>query len=307
MNVSVLIPTHNPHAGRLGRTLAGLRAQTLPVGDWELIVVDNGSSVAVAPDMGWHPSARVVREPRLGLTFARLAGAAAAAAPVLVFVDDDNVLAPDYLARVVEVFAAHPRLGAGGGKSVPEWEAAPGPWVGEFAGPLALRDLGDAEQLADAKTQPGYPPCSPIGAGMALRAEAWAAYARATAADPDAVTDRRGGSLASGGDCDIVLHVLAAGWQVGYFPQLALTHLIPTGRTAPDYLARLNHGIAKSWVEVLARHGIRPWPPVARWTVPLRRWRAYFRTRAWAGPAQYVRWRGACGQFEGRALLGRGR
>lgn len=303
--VSVLIPTHNPDPVRLGRTLDGLRRQSLPSDHWELVVVDNGSTPRVDPNLAWHPNARMVGEPKLGLTFARLAGATAAGGRVLLFVDDDNLLAPDYLAHVVEIFERCPQLGAAGGRSVPEWETEPGEWVNEFAGALALRDLGDTELLADTKAESGYPPCGPIGAGMAVRTAAWPAYVRAVQTDPGAVTDRTGQSLTSGGDCDIVMHVFRAGWQVGYFPQLSLTHLIPCGRVQRDYLARLNEGIAKSWVQVLERHGIRVWPRVARWTVPLRKWRAYFKYRAWAGPAEYVRWRGACGQFEGRALLKR--
>ncbi|MDY3557850.1 glycosyltransferase [Gemmata sp. JC673] len=302
--VSVLIPTHNPDAGRLARTLDGLRAQTLPLERWELILVDNGSAAPVAPVLSWHPSAGVLREPRLGLTFARRAGAAAAEGALLVFVDDDNVLAPNYLARVVDAFARRPRLGALGGRSVPEWAVEPAPWVREFAGALAVRDLGDAELIADPSAETGYPACAPIGAGMALRTEAWADYARAGASGRGAITDRSGTSLASGGDCDVVLHVFRAGWQVGYTPELCLTHLLPAARLTREHLARLNHGIAKSWVQVLDRHGLRPWPRVARWTVPLRKWRAYLRYRSWTGPAAYVRWRGACGQFEGRALLG---
>jgi hypothetical protein len=27
------------------------------------------------------------------------------------------------------------------------------------------------------------------------------------------------------------------------------------------------------------------------------------RNRAWAGPAEYIRWRGVCGTFEGQAAL----
>ncbi len=302
-DISVIIPTHAPHSGRLARTLSGLQTQTLPTPRWDLVVVDNRSPEPVSLDLAWHPTARVVREERLGLTHARLAGGAAAKAPLLVFVDDDNVTDPDYLAAALALFADHPHLGAAGGKSVPEWEVPPAPWVTEFAGTLALRDLGNEPCLATPDAQ-GYPACAPLGAGMVLRRSAWQAYADGLAADPTVPLDRTGTELTSGGDNDIVLRILRAGWAVGYFPQLRLTHLIPAGRLTWQYLARLNHGIARSWVQVLARHGIHPWPQASRWTVPFRKWRAYLSYRAWAGPAEYIRWQGACGQFEGRAALG---
>jgi glycosyltransferase involved in cell wall biosynthesis len=301
--VSLVVPTHSPNPGRLQRTLAGLRGQTLPLGRWELVVVDNRSPEPVAVDLSWHSAGRVVREERLGLTNARLAGAAATQGELLVFVDDDNVLAPTYLAAAEDLFERYPQLGAAGGKSTPEWETPPEPWVREFEDSLAVRDLGPAPLLAGPGVVSTYPTCAPIGAGMVIRRKAWLAYTDALSRDAAPLLDRTGQTLTSGGDNDIVLRILVAGWQVGYFPELSLAHLIPAGRTTRDYLARLNHGIYRSWVQVLGRHGIRPWPRIPRWTAPMRKWRAYFRYRAWAGPAEYVRWRGACGQFEGQAAL----
>ena len=165
------------------------------------------------------------------------------------------------------------------------------------------RDLGEKEQLAGMTHPPTYPGCAPVGAGMVARRKAITPWVEATGQSGDVVTGRMGQNLTSGEDSDIVMCALRAGWEVGYFPQLSLTHLIPAGRVSGEYLARLNYGIAKSWVQVLARHGMRPWPPVARWTVPLRKWRSYVSCRAWRGPAEYIRWKGACGQFEGRALI----
>ena len=229
--VSVIIPTHSPHHGRLARTLDGLRNQTLPVGRWQLAVVDNRSPEPVAVDLSWHPAGRVVREDRLGLTNARRAGGAATTGELLVFADDDNVLAPTYLAAAVELFDRHPQLGAAGGKSVPEWEASPDPWVREFENSLAVRDLGPKPLFAGDGSVSTYPTCAPIGAGMVVRRRAWQAYEAALARESAPLLDRTGQALTSGGDNDIVLRILGSGWQVGYFPELSLVHLIPAGRT----------------------------------------------------------------------------
>jgi hypothetical protein len=64
-------------------------------------------------------------------------------APLGVFVDDDNVLARDYLAQVKTIFETHPKLGCAGGKSLPEFETPPAAWVAEFYPLLAVRDLGE--------------------------------------------------------------------------------------------------------------------------------------------------------------------
>jgi glycosyltransferase involved in cell wall biosynthesis len=311
--LSVIVPAHNPHPGRLQRTLAGLRAQTLPAREWETILVDNASSPALVA-VNWSTQApanfRLVREPEPGLSHARRRGFTEARGDIAVLVDDDNVLAPDYLATVLSLFAQHPQVGALGGRSLPEFETAPPAWTREFFSLLALRDPGEAPLLSHGLRPAGsagneYPVFAPIGAGMALRRPAWTAWLEARREQPGLISDRRGEELTSGGDNDIVLHLMRAGWEVGYFPALALTHLIPPARLEKDYLARLNRGISRSWVRVLAVHGIRPWPPVAPATVWLRQWRAWWRTRAWQSDAAWVKWRGLCGTFEGQADLTR--
>ena len=312
MELSVIIPTHNPDEGRMRRTLAGLRAQTLPTDQWETLVVDNASvpGVEVLPLKEFAPAnLRVVREPQLGLTSARQRGFTAARAPLCVLVDDDNVLAPDYLMHVVRLFGAHPRVGALGGKCLPEFEAEPPDWAREFLPLLALRDLGDQPCISEGLRPPGavrnqYPAeAAPIGAGMAIRRDVAAHWLAASAGST--LSDRRGRELTSGGDNDIVFTLLKHGWAVGYFPELVLTHLIPASRLTVDYLARLNHGIQKSWPQVLAKYDACPWPPITGWTVPLRQIKAWFTCRAWTSHAARIRWRGACGQFEGRAGLSR--
>lgn len=306
-DVSVIISTHNPHYGRLKRTLQGLLAQTLPPQQWELVLVDNACDLPLTMAnlaLSFRNNITLTREDRLGLTFGRLKGIEQSGGWILVFIDDDNVTAPDYLQNALSIFRRLPCLGLGGGKCVPEWECgSPEPWVTESYANLALRDLGEDELLASFAAPPVYPSCAPIGAGMIARREAMGSWANGCVAE-GAPTGRRGGDLTSGEDCDIVLSVLRDGWDVGYFPELMLTHLIPSARVTREYLGRLNYGIAKSWIQVLARHGIYPWPPAARWSVPFRKARAYFRYRVWDGPGEYIRWRGACGQFDGRAAIG---
>lgn len=311
IRVSVILPTHNPHRGRLARTLAGLAAQTLPATDWETLLVDNASSPALPLDDLPTPrpsNLRVVPEPSLGLTTARRCGLRGAAGELCILVDDDNVLAPTYLADALRLFAAHPRLGAAGGPSRPEFETPPPPWTTEFFPLLALRDLGPAPVLASLTRAPDgpywlHPDAAPIGAGMVLRRAAAAAWI--DAAGSSTLSDRRGAELTSGGDNDIVLTLLHHQWQVGYFPELALTHLIPASRLDPSYLARLNRGIQTSWVQVLARHEANPWAPVPGWTVPLRQLRAWILHRAWRDAASRIRWQGACGHYIGRASVSR--
>jgi glycosyltransferase involved in cell wall biosynthesis len=308
MKISVVIPTHNPDTQRFAATLQALRRQSLSSGEWELVVIDNASqqNVKTSFDFSGFASVRVVGEPALGLTRARLCGIKNARGPVIVFVDDDNVLAEDYLAEAVEFFDRHARVGAAGGKSLPRFEVDPLPWVRRYDRCLALRDLGDQELVFMPPAQLlQYPDCAPIGAGMAVRADALRSYVtRIEQLDRRSlITDRQGKSLSSGGDNDLVLTILEAGWGVAYSPKLILHHLIPEVRTRHAYLARMNRESSRSWVAVLEAHGIVSWKAIPPWSVPVRIAKAYISARAWRGPVELVDWQGRCGIIEGQARL----
>ena len=104
--VSVVIPAHNA-ADALPRLLASLQAQTLADVAYEIIVVDNASSddtAAVATRLG----ARVVTEPRPSRSLARNAGAAAAGAERLAFVDAECEADPGWLAALLACLERHP-------------------------------------------------------------------------------------------------------------------------------------------------------------------------------------------------------
>ncbi len=305
LRVSVLISTHNPDLTLFGRTLRAIAAQTLDAKNWELIIVDNASAKPLEiDDISYYcRNFRMVREERLGLTYGRLAGIRESVGSILVFVDDDNVLAPNYLENAIRIFECNESLGVAGGIIEPEWrDQEPESWVSEFMCLLALRNFGCHDLISTDILHPNsFPVFSPIGAGMVARRAAltiWMAQA-----DYSTITGRRGDELKSGDDSDMVLNARRSGWSVGYFPELKLTHLIPARRLSVEYLARLNYASAKSEVELLHKHGICPWPPALPWTVSLRKVRSYLRCRAWAGPAQYLRWQNACGRFDGRASI----
>ncbi len=304
--LTVILPARNPHPARWARVFAGLAGQTLAHAEWEIIIVDNASDQPCDPPPGGGalPGWRRVVERELGLTPARLRGLAEARGEVVVFVDDDNVLDPGHLAAVRGHFSANTRLGAAGGPVAPEFAIPPPDWTREFHGLLALCDHGPFPQLARGGADASWPDFAPVGAGLCVRREAVVLYTRALAQNPARRhLDRAGRSLASGGDNDLVYTLLQGGWDVGYFPELRVTHLIPPGRLEAGYLSRLNQGIQRTWVQVLDLHGQRPWPPIARWTVPVRAARAWFRVGAWRSPAHGVRWRGLVGRLGGQADL----
>ena len=309
--LSAVVCTHNPCVEYLQAAIKSLQAQRqLDSNSWELVIVDNASvsPVRAQIDLSWHPMAGVILEPRLGLTYARLAGLNASRGEVLLYIDDDNILDADYLRLVLSAFASAPKLGAIGGKSIPRYQVPPPPWFREVGLNLGCRDLGDTPLYASWSVTKNieriYPACAPIGAGMAVRRQALETYVNAFWGETiRGSLGRKGLDLSSGEDNDMIMSVLADDWDVAYLPQLRLEHLIPAERLSRNYLARYAYGTNKTWVRVLDLHGIRPWPRAAAWTLSLRKLKAYLALHAWRGDANFIRWRGACGNIDGRGLL----
>ena len=110
--VSVIIPTHN-RASMLREAIESVRGQTYR--DWELIVVDDGSAdhtkTMVADLIGQEARIRYIWKPQGGVSTARNAGIRAARGWYVAFLDDDDLLLPDWLAVQVEYLERHPEIG----------------------------------------------------------------------------------------------------------------------------------------------------------------------------------------------------
>jgi glycosyltransferase involved in cell wall biosynthesis len=246
ISVSVILCTHNPQPQYLTRALESIRAQTLPTSQWEFLLIDNGSSQPLADvwDISWHPHGRHIRDEELGLTPARLRGIQESIGNLLVFVDDDNLLAPDFLDQAIAISALHPVLGVfGAGVLKPEFEVEPPPELRRRLSLLALR----SEASALWSNNPRDAHCKPWGAGLCLTR--WVAnFYRQLVADLGVtdVLDRRGERLFAGGD-DLFSHAatkVAMGF--GVFPELRITHLISASRLKQQYFLRLIHDHALS-------------------------------------------------------------
>src|SRR6185437_15824061 len=88
----------------LRQTLACLADQSLPAGQIEVIVVDDGSSEDLSGLAGeaFPFALRCLQRSRQGATAARNAGAADSSGEILVFQDDDIRLAPPTLELLVQ-------------------------------------------------------------------------------------------------------------------------------------------------------------------------------------------------------------
>lgn len=272
--LTVVLCTYRPRREHLEATLAALAAQTLPVEAWELWIVGTGDTptrrTIEAAELGFQPNLRLIDEPPEGIARARQAALRAFVAggtQLMVFVDDDNVLAPDYLARGLEIAAREPRLGCWGGQLRGRFAAPPPDWIGPFLKYIAVFPLEQELRLRGnfAGTHDPIPPT----AGMFLRRVLAEHHLNVLKAQPErlALGGTREAPLACE-DMDLGLGVLDINHEAARFPDLRIDHLIPEDRLTERYIARLLQSIRAGTLVLGVLRRIGPPPrslPVLAW------------------------------------------
>jgi hypothetical protein len=260
LKATVLVCTHNPRPHVLSRVFESLRRQTIPLADWELIVIDNNSDGPVGSwvDLAWHPQARMLCEMTPGKTSALLCGIAAARSTLLVIVDDDNLLEPTYLQEAIRIEDRYPFLGAWGGGSVGEFEGPVPEWLRPYLSFIAVKDCSEEVWT----NEYFHGDATPIGAGMCIRKAVAEKYAELVAQDSGRrLLGPREEVLGRCEDTDMAITAIDVGLGVGRFPQLQLVHVIPSGRMTEPYILKLAEESQASSFVLRAIRG-RPHPPL---------------------------------------------
>ena len=248
-SVSVILCTYNPRIDLLEWALDSIGQQTLSKAHFELIIVDNNSAPPISEEAVKENRSirlRLIREPRLGLSFARCAGITAAEADLLVFVDDDNYLDPDYLENTLRIAREEPKIGLYGGiakgvleRSIPEWKEKLLPYLG-------VRDYGPR---AITSKNEYWGKWEPIGAGMVARRDVAEGFVQVIKTTPIAgALGRKGSALLSGEDSLFARVANRLGYSCSYQPSLKLSHFMKESRLKYHHLSRTLEGHGRSFV-----------------------------------------------------------
>lgn len=121
--ISVVVATYN-RPDTLQRLLIQLAAQAMPAAEFEVVVVDDGSRIAV-PQIPVPYRLTVIRQENQGAAAARHRGAEIAAADIVLFIDDDMGVTPALLNEHARLHAGDPRAVVLGWIKRPDGDALP--------------------------------------------------------------------------------------------------------------------------------------------------------------------------------------
>lgn len=260
IRISAIVCTYS-NAALLRRTLDSLIKQTLPPGEYEIVVVDNNSTdntrevVRDFEERGYH-QIHYVLETTQGLSAARNRGIRESRGPILSFIDDDAEAEPDWLAAVVEGFHRNPAAWAVGGNTFPIWDAKRPAWLNDdFLSDLSIQDRGpDKLKLTVGQNI--------LGANCSFRREVFTEIGYFP-------TDlgRIGKSLLAGEEAELCQRIHLHGKGMYHIPDAVVHHHVTPERMTRGYLNRRCYfsGISRAfWLSrpyglSFASHDMRGW------------------------------------------------
>jgi GT2 family glycosyltransferase len=249
---TVVICTHD-RAAILGRAVEAAMAQAVGL-HAEVLVVDNASTDGTEAlvrelQVRLGPRLRLTRETELGLSVARNRGLADATGEVAVFLDDDAVPRPGWLAAVIAPFRHRPVAGAGGRIVVAFPGGEPAWYRPELSPALSGFDLGsEPRRVRYGRAGDVYP----YGANFAVRVS-------------DAL--RVGGFSRAVGplgrrplvhdETDLCYRLEEAGGEIHYAPAAVVDHIVAPERITPAwFLWRYREGGRSAATFILRNRGL---------------------------------------------------
>ena len=258
MFLSVIIPTRN-RATLLERGLEALCGQTLSPQEFEVIVVDNGSTDGTAQVCaayaerldGFH----YLHEAEPGLHAGRHAGLKAARGEILVYADDDSRAFPGWLESIREAFD-DPSVALVGGRNLPEFEESPPDWVEWLWEPRDGRRQCEVFSILDYGERPmEIRPESVWGCNFSIRRDV---LLEVGGFHPDGMPAdllaRRGD-----GETAVSREIVRRGYRSLYHPGASVFHWVSAERMTYAYVHRRGFlsGISHSYAVIRARGGLR--------------------------------------------------
>lgn len=257
MHLSVIIPTRN-RANLLELALHSLICQTHPIEEYEIIIIDNGSTDHTRSVVQLYqknlPNLIYAYEESPGLHVGRHAGLKISRGDILVYADDDIEALPTWLEGIAESFQ-DPDVALVGGNNLPKYEEAPPPWIeelwadtpyGKANGMYSILDFGDVMK----EISPYYV----WGCNFSIRKEI---LLQIGGFHPDGMPKQllryRGD-----GETAVSKEISKRGYKTIFNPKASVYHFVPKTRMTLDYIHWRGYiqGISDSYALIRKHRGI---------------------------------------------------
>jgi glucosyl-dolichyl phosphate glucuronosyltransferase len=219
LKTSVIIATHN-RPDSLPRLIESL-APEMATGAREIVIAENGTPAAMQLSLEGVPL-KHLHEPRAGKCRIQNRAIAQASGEILVFLDDDLVVAPGYLEAVEQFFDTHREFAAMKGRILAAED--PEKKVGPMAVYLDLPIVDHGEEVVEVR--------GVLGANMAFRADAIKQVGP---------FDERLGPGACGHEeeTEMSQRMRHAGFRIGYAPKALVYHEVDSSRANRERFIRI--------------------------------------------------------------------
>lgn len=248
--ISVIVPTYN-RADYLIDTLTSIIQNNISSSAFELIVIDNNSldntAQTVNEFIARHPEHKIryVVETNQGASHARNRGIQEADTPLMLFIDDDEIVAHNIIKQWLSFFEDHPEAIGGGGQIKVRFEDPRPKWMSHFLMPL----LGE-HKISDSVKR--YPPSKfPFAGNMAYRTNVFDQYGLLK-------TDlgRRGTELLAGEEKEFYYRLRKHTDQIYHVPDAVAYHRVYHSRMTKNFIKKQALGLGKSMHMQLAADSV---------------------------------------------------
>ncbi len=225
-----VVCTYNGHS-RINKVLEHLQFQS---GSWPILIVDNASNPPIKHAINEELSSalegrlKIVTESVPGLMNARKKGIREADTALICFVDDDNMLCPDYAFYAAKVFQRHPTLGAVGGCALPPENTV----IPEF-----LRGFEKAYAIGRLASENGVLKRGDTVWGAGMVCSRVALLALLDSGWNPVLVGRKGSLQLTGDDTEMLLALTLAGYRIYFEDRCRLVHEIDSSRFTLEKLA----------------------------------------------------------------------
>ncbi len=238
---SIIFCTYNREK-YIYKALESIALQSYPRDKYEIVLVNNNSTDSTEelcntfrknyPDISFT----YCIEKQQGLSYARNRGIQESRGELLVYVDDDATVFPDYLKAYDFFFDFFPEESVAGGPIIPRYEVAPPKWISHYTEVLLTAALYKGKKITPFKNGQ-----FPGGGNTCYRAEVFEKFGLF-----NVELGRKGTGLIGAEEKDFFSRLFAVKEKVWYVPGAGIYHYIPVQKLTESHFKKLTYSIGVS-------------------------------------------------------------